>query len=60
MADHTSIPRKLWEHPDKTSTAMWKFKTSLEKSVGQQFAVSRPETAQSFRSSRRRGSVAGT
>ena len=35
------MPRKLWEHPDKKSTDMWKFKTSLEKAVGQKFEVRR-------------------
>lgn len=23
--DMTKMPRKLWEHPDPQSTAMWKF-----------------------------------
>ena len=31
------IPRKLWEHPNPQNTQMWKFKTSLEQSVGRKF-----------------------
>jgi hypothetical protein len=31
------VPRKLWEHLDPHSTQMWKFKTSLEQSVGHKF-----------------------
>ena len=34
------VPRKLWEHPNKESTDMWKFKLSLEKAVKQKFEVS--------------------
>lgn len=34
-----STPEILWEHPDKTSTEMWKFKLSLEKSIGHEFPV---------------------
>lgn len=41
MAEELPIPRKLWEHPNPQSTEMWKFKTSLEKSLGRKFEVCR-------------------
>ncbi|KIW68310.1 acetoacetate-CoA ligase [Phialophora macrospora] len=31
------VPRKLWEHPHKETTDMWKFKLALEKAVGRTF-----------------------
>ncbi|SPO04656.1 probable acyl-CoA synthetase [Cephalotrichum gorgonifer] len=32
-----STPRKLWEHPAPETTAMWKFKSSLEQHAGVRF-----------------------
>jgi hypothetical protein len=40
MAAVEETPRILWEHPDKHSTQIWRFKSSLEKATGRQFAVS--------------------
>jgi acetoacetyl-CoA synthetase len=37
MADPVPIPRKLWEHPDPTSTQMYKFKTYLSRKTNQPF-----------------------
>lgn len=34
MAAYTSVPRKLWEHPNPDSTAMAEFKRSIEKAKG--------------------------
>ncbi|KAJ5396685.1 acetoacetyl-CoA synthase [Penicillium cosmopolitanum] len=34
MSAYTSIPRKLWEHPNPEATAMAEFKRSLEKTKG--------------------------
>lgn len=35
--DINTIPRKLWEHPNPTSTEVWKFKQSVERKTSQTF-----------------------
>ena len=37
MADPMSVPRKLWEHPDPTSTQMYQFKQYLSRKTNQSF-----------------------
>ncbi|KAJ9608824.1 hypothetical protein H2200_006595 [Cladophialophora chaetospira] len=37
MSAEQSIPRKLWEHPDPSSTHMYKFMKKAEKSTGRHF-----------------------
>lgn len=32
--DVTKMPRKLWEHPDPKSTAMWQFMQEANKTHG--------------------------
>jgi acetoacetyl-CoA synthetase len=31
------MPKKLWEHPNKESTEIWKYKLALEKHIGRKF-----------------------
>lgn len=38
--DPNKLPRKLWEHPDPKSTAMWKFMQDLNRSHGLTLDVS--------------------
>ena len=40
--DVNKVPRKLWEHPNVQSTALWKFKEALERESGQRFQVRLP------------------
>jgi acetoacetyl-CoA synthetase len=37
MADPVPIPRKLWQHPDPTSTQMYQFKQYLSRKTSQSF-----------------------
>jgi hypothetical protein len=39
MATAVSTPRKLWEHPDPKSTAMWKFMQEANAKRGLQMQV---------------------
>lgn len=39
MATTVSTPRKLWEHPDPKSTAMWKFMQDANAKRGLQMQV---------------------
>lgn len=43
----TTVPRKLWEHPDPESTRLAHFRRELAHSTGQQLGVS-IEAAQSM------------
>jgi len=36
---HSRLPRKLWEHPDPTSTAMWRFMQDSNARHGLQMQV---------------------
>lgn len=40
MAPEYSIPRKLWEHPNPKSTALYMFKKKAEKVTSRAFPVS--------------------
>jgi acetoacetyl-CoA synthetase len=40
MSSHVTIPRKLWQHPDPKSTAMWKFMQSANERRGLNMQVS--------------------
>ena len=42
MFSPSTLPRKLWEHPNPQSTQMWAFKNSLEEQKGLSFAVCIP------------------
>lgn len=42
--DSHKVPRKLWEHPDPTSTAMYKFMQVLNQKQGLQLKVPMPST----------------
>lgn len=35
----STLPRKLWEHPNPQSTQMWAFKKTLEEQKGLDFPV---------------------
>lgn len=39
MASHEMMPRKLWEHADPTSTAMYKFMQTINQKEGLQLKV---------------------
>jgi hypothetical protein len=39
--DPTKMPRKLWEHPNPESTAMWKFMQDLNRTYGLNLKVSK-------------------
>jgi acetoacetyl-CoA synthetase len=37
MEESIPVPRKLWEHPDPSSTQMYKFKQYLAQKTNQSF-----------------------